>query len=70
MEAPHSDPIGLPIRPEGFAEAPRAYAWPARVVAALLLSTLLAVVSVTTAASLGAYCLTSDAGNTRALPLR
>ena len=67
MEAPHSDPVGLPVRPPNFAQTPRTYPWPARVAAALVLSTLLAVVSITTAASLGAYCLTSHGANTRSL---
>ena len=67
MEAPHSDPVGVPVRPPHFAQTPRTYRWPARVAASVMLSILLAVASITTALSLGAYCLTSDGANTRAL---
>ena len=48
--------------------APRCYPWGVRGLAALLLCAFVAVVSVTTAVSLGAYCLTSDTTNTHALP--
>lgn len=68
MDLPRTNPVGLPLVPPEFSQTPRRYPAAARALAAALLGALLAVVSVTTAVSLGAYCLTSDTANTRSLP--
>ena len=68
MELPHTNPVGIAVTPEAFSEKPRRYSSTVRLAAGLLLGAFLAVVSVTTALSLGAYCLTSDTENTANLP--
>jgi hypothetical protein len=68
METPRTNPVGLPIVPGCFSQSPRSYPSHTRVVASLILGALLSTVLVTTASSLGAYCLTTDTANTRSLP--
>lgn len=68
MELPRTSPTGVPIVPNSFPQVPRDYGFVTRTLAALLLGAFIAVVSVTTAVSLGAYCLTSDTLNTSGLP--
>ena len=68
MELPHANPVGIAVTPEGFSQRPRCYGSAVRIAAGLLLGTFLAVVCVTTAVSLGKYCLTTDAENTTSLP--
>jgi hypothetical protein len=68
MDLPRTNPVGLPEVPASFVMSPRAYPRRVRILAGLLLGAFVAVVSVTTAVSLGAYCLTSDTVDTRALP--
>lgn len=68
MDVPRSNPVGLPIVPSGFAQTPRRYPRPIRALALAVLASFSAVVGVTTAASLGAYCLTTDTNNTARLP--
>jgi hypothetical protein len=68
MQLPHSNPVGLSVVPGSFTQCPRESAPLIRVTAVFLLVSFLAVVSVTTAVSLGGYCLTSDTADTRSLP--
>ena len=68
MELPHTDPVGIRVVPESFSQRPRHYGSALRIAAGLLLAAFLAVVCVTTAVSLGAYCLTTDTENTNGLP--
>ena len=70
MEIPSVDPVGLTRRPQGYRMTPRAYPRHQRWLAALLLGGFVFTVVATTVLSLGAYCLTSDGENTRALPYR
>lgn len=67
-EPPRVDPVGLTVFPERHRGAPRGYPAAVRLAALVLAGVFAAVVAVTTAVSLGAYCLTTDAANTRALP--
>ena len=68
MELPRTSPVGVSEVPASFTMTPREYPTGVRLLAGLILGAFLAVVSVTTAVSLGAYCLTSDTVDTRALP--
>ncbi len=70
MEAPHVDPVGLSVTPSGYRIGPRTYSRAQRLVAGALAAIFTGVVALTTAWSLGAYCLTSDGENTHALPYR
>ena len=70
METPHVDPVGLSVTPEGYRIGPRTYSRTQRWVAGTLAAIFTGVVALTTAWSLGAYCLTSDGENTRDLPYR
>ena len=65
---PRANPVGITVIPDGFVQRPRAYGSAVRVAAALVLGAFLTVVVVTTSASLGAYCLTSDGANVSDLP--
>ena len=68
MRIPEINPVGVLTRPETYAQTPRSYSPLVRAFAAILAATFLSVVVVTSAVSLGAYCLTSDGENTYALP--
>jgi len=68
MELPHANPVGIAVTPEGFSQRPRRYGSALRIAAGLLIGAFLAVVCVTTAVSLGEYCLTTDTENTAGLP--
>jgi len=70
MEAPHVDPVGVSCTPPGYRIGPRTYSRMQRFVAGTLVAVFTGVVVLTTAWSLGAYCLTSDGENTRSLPYR
>jgi hypothetical protein len=70
MEAPHVDPVGVSHTPPGYRIGPRSYSRAQRLVAGSLAVIFTGVVVLTTAWSLGAYCLTSDGENTRQLPYR
>lgn len=63
MEIPHIDPVGIVRVPEGYRRQPRSYPWPIRLAAVALLTAFVGVSTVTTVASLGRYCLTSQAGS-------
>jgi len=68
MEPPRINPVGiLEISPD-FASSPRRYSRRLRLLAGLLLALFFTATVVTTVISLGRYCLTTDAANTRALP--
>ena len=68
MEIPRIDPVGLKTTPEGFDEAPRTWPRWLRISTTVLVAVFFVVTVVTTAVSLGAYCLTTDASDTRSLP--
>jgi hypothetical protein len=64
---PRVNPIGLFETPPDFPAAPRRFSRRSRLLAAALLLLFLGATLVTTTVSLGRYCLTSDAADTRAL---
>jgi hypothetical protein len=68
MRIPEINPVGVLTRPDAYAQTPRTYPALVRAFAAVLVTMFLSVVVVTSAASLGAYCLTSGGSNLRALP--
>jgi len=68
MDIPTTNPVGVPVVPPSFSQFPRAYSRHTRALAALVLGALVIVSSVTTAMSLGTYCLTTDTANTQSLP--
>jgi hypothetical protein len=70
MQLPHVDPVGVSHTPTDYRIGPRTYTRAQRLVAGSLAAVFLGVVVVTTALSLGAYCLTSDGENTSRLPYR
>ncbi len=70
MEPPRVNPVGITEHPPGYGARTRRYPVGLRVLAAGVLLAFLVVGVATTVASLGAYCLTSDAADTRALPPR
>lgn len=68
MDVPRVDPIGLSAVPKAFSQTPGRHRRATRALATVLIGVFAAVASVTTAVSLGAYCLTTDTANTTALP--
>jgi hypothetical protein len=68
MEPPRVNPIGILETPADLASKPRRFSRPLRLFAGLLLAIFLLGTVVTTVVSLGRYCLTTDATDTRALP--
>ncbi len=68
MELPRVNPVGIVEYPSSFTARPRRLPWPMRAAAIALLAVFAAVGSVTTAATLGRYCLTSHASS--AAPLQ
>jgi len=68
MEPPRVNPVGLLETPPELASSPRRYSRRLRLLAVLLLALFFGTTVVTTVISLGRYCLTTDAANTRALP--
>jgi hypothetical protein len=67
MKTPYVNAVGIAVYPEGYSTASRRAPLWLRMVAALLLVSLVVVMVTTTVASLGGYCLTSDGGDTRRL---
>ena len=67
MDTPRINPVGIVEYPEGYEAHPRGFSRPLRLFASLLLFFFFAATVVTGAVSVGAYCLTSDGGDTRAL---
>lgn len=61
---PRLSPLGILEPAENDAASPRVYPRSLRLLALLVIGIFLAVVVVTTSLSLGAYCLTTDAGGT------
>ena len=59
---PRLSPLGIVEHPDNDAASPRIYPRGLRVAAVCILAIFAAVVIATTAASLGRYCLTTDAG--------
>jgi hypothetical protein len=68
MDLPRVNSVGITEHPEGFEAAPRRFSPSQRAFAWVLLLFFLAVTVVTSTVSLGRYCLTTDAADTRALP--
>ena len=68
MESPRVNPIGLLETPPDLQAAPRRFSGRLRLLAGLLLALFFLGTVVTTVVSLGRYCLTTDATDTRALP--
>lgn len=68
MELPRVNAVGLVEQPEPSGREPREYSrWQRWAVFAVLI-VFVAATLVTTTVSLGSYCLTTDGGDTRALP--
>ncbi len=67
MDTPRINPVGIVEYPEGYEARARGFSRPLRFFASLLLAFFFAATVVTGALSVGAYCLTSDGGDTRAL---
>ncbi len=63
MEIPRVGPLGLVHRPEGYTATARSYPTRLRVAALAVLGAFVVVSVVTTAYSLGAYCLTTWGGS-------
>ena len=63
VEIPRVGPLGLVHQPEGYEAAARDYPTGLRVAASFVLSAFVGASIATTAYSLGAYCLTTWAGN-------
>jgi len=67
MELPRVNAVGVVEHPKGYEVTPRGYpAW-LRAVSLAVLAAFVLVVLVTSAVTLGAYCLTSDGGDSRLL---
>jgi hypothetical protein len=68
MEPPRVNPVGILETPPELESSPRRYSRRLRLLAILMLALFFGATVVTTVISLGRYCLTTDAANTRALP--
>lgn len=64
------NPVGVVEVPEGWVSRPRRVPGPLRAVAGFLLVAFFGVTTVTSAISLGRYCLTSHASDARPLQPR
>ncbi len=67
METPRVNPIGLVESPPDFEASPRRFSRALRIAAGALLVLFLLATVVSGTVSLGRYCLTTDAADTRAL---
>lgn len=67
LAPPGPNAVGVLEYPEGYEATPRQYGRGLRTVVWCLLALFAGVTIVTSAVSLGAYCLTSDGGDGRAL---
>lgn len=67
METPSVNAVGLVEYPDDYTASPRSYSPVLRHTALLFLLFFATVTVASTVLSLGAYCLTSDGGDTRAL---
>ncbi|MFN0151207.1 MAG: hypothetical protein ACKVU1_10945 [bacterium] len=70
MKVPRVNPVGVVEYPKGYVRVRSTLPAPARIVAWVALIAFAVVGVVTTVASVGRYCLTSDAGDTAELPRR
>ncbi len=64
---PRINPVGLVEKPAEPSESPRRFSLRLRLLAGLFVLLFLLVTVATTVTSLGRYCLTTDAADTRAL---
>ncbi|MEM7356989.1 MAG: hypothetical protein AAF657_39610 [Acidobacteriota bacterium] len=64
---PHVNPVGIVEYPDDYAGSPRRFSSRQRLFVGLLLFFFAAATIGTSILSIGAYCLTSDGGDTRAL---
>ncbi len=67
METPRVNPVGVVEYPEDYEADPRRFSRRQRFFASTLLLFFFTATIVTSVLSIGAYCLTSDGGDTRAL---
>lgn len=67
MDLPRVNAVGLVEHPEGYEVSPRGYPGWLRAVAVAVLAVFVLVVLVTSAVTLGEYCLTSDGADGRLL---
>ena len=67
MELPRVNPVGIVEYPDGYAPPPRRLSRRRRLAVAVLLLFFAAATIGTAVLSLGAYCLTSQGADTRAL---
>ena len=65
---PYVNAVGLTVHPQVVSTRPRRVPLMARVLAAVLVVLFGFAVISTSVVSIGAYCLTSDGGDTRKLP--
>jgi hypothetical protein len=63
IELPRIDPVGIARFPAGYRGAACPRPWPVRLAAVALLAAFLAVGTATTVATLGRFCLTTQAGS-------
>ena len=70
MEPPRINPIGILETSDDFVSAPRRFSPRLRLLAGLLLALFFGATVISTVVSLGRYCLTTDAADARALPVR
>lgn len=63
MKVPHVGPLGLVHHPEGYEATARRYPTRLRVMAVVVLGAFIGVTVVSSAYSLGAYCLTTWGGH-------
>lgn len=64
---PQVNPVGLLVQPDEASGSPRRFSRAQRLLAGLFVALFLLVTVATTVVSLGRYCLTTDAADTRAL---
>ena len=69
IDLPRISPIGILEQPEGYTATPRRFSRGMRSLCLALLLAFALVTVATTVASLGAYCLTTDTGDVRSLPV-
>lgn len=67
VQPPRVNPVGLLVPPDEPSASPRRFSRAQRLLAGLFVALFLLVTVATTVVSLGRYCLTTDAADTRAL---
>jgi len=68
MDIPRINAVGILEPPAEPSESPRRFSLRLRLLAGLFVLLFLLITVATTVTSLGRYCLTTDAADTRALP--